>query len=74
MNKPADKLSENRNIRQSKIIGFLLHIRPMKVRAAAVKYNYTYGLGGISLFLLLVLIITDLIGATDVFPFIKSQR
>ena len=26
------------------------------------------------LILLLVLIITDLIGATDVFPFIKSQR
>ena len=46
-----------------------LHLHPVRVRKHGLRLTYTWGLGGISLFLLLVLGVT---GGTLMFQFVPS--
>ena len=50
---------------------FFLHLHPIKMRKHGLKLNYTFGLGGISFFLFIVLVIT---GALLMFYYVPSTE
>lgn len=48
----------NRTRAETVFYNFFLHVHPTKVRKRSVKYTYTWGLGGLSLGLFIVLTVT----------------
>ncbi|MBU2494250.1 MAG: cytochrome b N-terminal domain-containing protein [Bacteroidetes bacterium] len=50
---------------------FFLHLHPVKINKHGLKFNYTFGLGGISFFLFLILVIT---GGLLMFYYIPSTE
>lgn len=50
---------------------FFLHLHPVKVRKHALKFTYTFGLGGASFFLFLILVVT---GVLLMFYYVPSTK
>ena len=50
--------TSNRTRAETVFYNFFLHVHPTKVRKRSIKYTYTWGLGGLSAGLFLILTIT----------------
>ncbi|HVB99950.1 MAG TPA: cytochrome b N-terminal domain-containing protein [Candidatus Dormibacteraeota bacterium] len=55
------RIDEPRNRALHTLNNFFLHIHPTKVNRDAVRYSYTWGMGGISFYLFLVLAFTGIL-------------